>query len=59
MQGTQGKLIMGQLTGRAAVQRLVFTAPGSLQQDVIDVVGQVAGGARSHSERAPLRGRVR
>jgi hypothetical protein len=47
MQGTQGKLIVGQVTGRAAVQRLVFTAPGSLQQDVIDVVGQVAGGARS------------
>jgi hypothetical protein len=47
MEGKQGKLIMGTLARRAAVQRLVFTAPRSLRPDVIDVVGQVAGGSRS------------
>lgn len=47
MEENQGKLIIGTLARRAAVQRLVFTAPGSLQQNVIDVVGQVASGSRS------------
>lgn len=47
MEGIPGKLIMGTHARRAAVQRLAFTAPGSLQQDVIDVVGEVAGGTQS------------